>query len=258
VDLLFRALDILEFVYLNVNATAEEISEALGIPKSTVYRLLSTLRERDYVRPTLGNSFEAGARLLMLQGSAERQSRLLQIARPHLQNLTKKTSQTTHLAVLSSDRLGLIETIMGRTGLSIFPSFDSPLYCTALGKVLLANLNESLRDEIIANLKLEKRTSNTITKLDELLKELEKVRKEDHAVDNEEFEVGVFCIAVPIRNAAVNVIASISLSGLAAKYSKEVFADYLSAVSATARAISRDLGYDPTILDLIGSNSETG
>lgn len=242
-DLLYRALNILEFVCVTGSASADEISDALNIPKSTAYRLLRALRERDYIRHTSPNSFEVGHRLLTLQGTAERQNRLLQIARPHLRQLSRSTGQTAHLAVLSATQLGYVDTVVGQSGLSIYPSPNSPLHCTALGKVLLAFQPEPLREGAIGHLTLEKRTPNTITSTAALVEHLERVRTLGYALDNEEFNLGVRCIGAPIRNAAGDVIAAISISGFAAKFVGEAFPALVSGVLETARAISKELGY---------------
>jgi DNA-binding IclR family transcriptional regulator len=218
-DLLQRALDILEFVCVSGSASADETSEALGIPKSTVYRLLAALQKRDYIRHTSPNCYEVGPRLLMLQGITERQNRLIQSARPHLRQLSQSTGQTAHLAVLSASRLGY------------------------LGKVLLAFLPQPLRETTIDSLTLEKRTPNTITTIAALAADLEQVRNRGYALDNEEFNLGVRCIGAPIRNAAGDVIAAISISGLAARFTGDAFPAWVSAVCETARCISRDLGY---------------
>jgi DNA-binding IclR family transcriptional regulator len=242
-DLLYRALDILEFVCVSGSASADEIAGALHAPKSSVYRLLRALGERDYIRHTAANCYEVGPRLRMLQGITERQNRLLQVARPHLGQLSQRTGQTVHLAVQSANRLTYVDTVIGESGISFYPSPSSPLYCTSLGKVLLAYLPQPQRDETIAGLTLEKHTPHTINSTQALTDELELVRSKGYALDNEEWELGLRCIGAPVRNAAGNVIAAISISGLAARLTGAAFPHLINAVCATAESISTDLGY---------------
>ena len=246
-DLLYRALDILEYVCISGSANVDELSESLDIPKSTVYRLLNSLQKRDYVRHTSPNCYEAGPRLLMLQGAMERQNHLLQVARPHLKSLSQKTGQTAHLAILSSNQLGYVDTVVGQSGVSIYPSPSSPLHCTSLGKALLAFMPEQRREAMVSQLILEKRTSNTITTVAGLLRDLEKVRHRGYSLDNEEWELGLRCIGAPIRNAAGDVIAAVSISGLAAKISGDAFPTMTNAVCETAKAISGDLGFQESL-----------
>ena len=242
-DLLYRALDILEYVCINEGASADEVSDALGIPKSSVYRLLNALRERDYIRHTSPNSFEAGPRLLMLQGITARQNRLLQVARPHLKRLARRTGQTAHLAVQTANSLSYIDTIIAEQGISIQPSPSSPLHCTSLGKVLLAFLPQPQRDEAISHLTLERRTANTITTNEALVADLAQVRDRGYAFDNEEFQLGVRCIGAPVRGAAGDVVAAASISGLAAGMTSSALPTLIDAVCGIAREISAELGY---------------
>jgi DNA-binding IclR family transcriptional regulator len=242
-DLLYRALDILEYVCISGSTNVDELSESLKIPKSTVYRLLRSLEKRDYVRHTSPNCYEAGPRLLMLQGTLERQNRLLQAARPHLRELNEKTGQTVHLAIPSASNVSYVDTVVGRTGISLAPSPSSPLHCTSLGKAILAFMPPQAQEAMIKQCPLEQRTPNTITSVAALRKELEQVRRLGYSQDNEEFELGLRCIGAPVRNATQEVIAAVSISGLAVKFTRDVVPSWSKAVRDTALAISIDLGY---------------
>ncbi len=247
-NLLYRALDILEYVSISRGTDVDELSESLGIPKSTVYRLLRALEKRAYIRHTSPNCYEAGPRLLMLQGTAERQNRLLQVARPHLQELSERTGQTVHLAILNSNQLSYIDTVVGRTGISLAPSPSAVLHCTSLGKALLAFMPPEARQNMIKQSALQKRTTKTLTSVAALLRDLEQVRRRGYSLDNEEFEIGLRCIGAPVRNATEEVIAAVSISGLAGHFTKQAQAEWASAVRETALAISTDLGYHATPL----------
>jgi len=244
--LLERALDVLEYVCANGGTDVAGISSALGIPVSTVYRTLSALEQRDYVRHSAPNCYEVGARLLTLHGITELQNKLMQVSRLHLQQLSRRTGQTAHLAVLSTNQVGYIDTVIGPTGLSVYPSLgsSSPLYCTSLGKALLAFLPARLQDSILSQLNLEPHTHNTLTSLTQVREHLAQVRQQGYAVDDEEFQLGVRCIGAPVRSAAGEVIAAISISGLAAQVGGESFESLVEAVRETASAISSELGYE--------------
>ncbi|MCB0213555.1 MAG: IclR family transcriptional regulator [Anaerolineae bacterium] len=252
-----RALDIFEFITANGGSGVEEISRHLGIPKSSVYRILSTLEKRGYIHHAGPNNYEVGIRLLTLQGITERQNHFIQVARPHLQSLAHRTGQTAHLALLAVDQVGYIDTVMGEQGLSIYPSFgtQTPLYCTSLGKVLLAYLSPKNRRSILDQIKLERRTSNTITSRTELEEHLVQVRGQGYALDQEEYELGLRCIGSPIRNSGGEVVAAISISGLAGKFSQIELLDWIRTVQRTAIAISKELGYKgDSVLNLDSNN----
>lgn len=245
-DVLRRALDILEFVCFHSEGGADDIARTLGIPKSTVYRLLASLAQWGYLRRVSSNHYEVGPRLLMLHGAGERQNHLIQVARPHLRLLARETGLTAHLAVLDASRLGYMDTVVGEAGVSIRPSPDSPLHCTSLGKVLLAYLSDAEQDAILKDLRLEQRTPHTIVSIKALKSALAEVREQGYAEDVEEFELGLRCLGAPVRNGSGEVVASISLAGLAADYTPARRTARLDAVRAAARAISTQLGWqDP-------------
>ena len=120
----------------------------------------------------------------------------------------------------------------------------APLHCTALGKVLLAFLPEEERKKILEQKELPRLTDNTITDRNKLEKELSKIQKQGFALDQEENEKDVRCIAAPIRNYQGRVIAAVSISGPAFRIDKKVQNNLKEALIETSTKISKRLGYD--------------
>jgi DNA-binding IclR family transcriptional regulator len=120
----------------------------------------------------------------------------------------------------------------------------APLYCTALGKVLLAYLSTEERKKILGEKMLPRLTENTITDKGELKKELNKIKKQGFALDREENEKNIYCIAAPIRNYQGEVIAAISISSPIFRVDKNVQNNLNEALIETSKKISKRLGYN--------------
>lgn len=127
-----------------------------------------------------------------------------------------------------------------------------PVYCSAIGKALVAFLPEPELTELLTSLTFERRTSQTITNVDRFRRELVRVRELGYAVDNEEFEEGLRCLAAPIFNHRGRVIATIGISGPTHRLNSETMPALAEAVKDAAAAISRELGYSLLIMDELG------
>lgn len=192
-----------------------EISNALGIPDSSAHHILSTLRAYDYVREDAETrKYTLGFRLLEISRRILNNLDVRAIARDHLRKLNAACGQTVHLAVLRDGRVVYIDKIEARAGLSLvtYVGFATDAYAAAGGKVLLADLRDSEVKQIYKNGALAPYGKRTITNVEDLLKELERIRGQGYAIDDEEYYEGVRCVAAPIR-AGGKVVAAISITG---------------------------------------------
>jgi DNA-binding IclR family transcriptional regulator len=123
------------------------------------------------------------------------------------------------------------------------PGLRLPLHCTAIGKVLLSGMDETGVDGVIRERGLPRFTKNTVTERKDLVKELEKIRREGMAVDREEREIGLKCIAAPILDSRARVIAAVSISGPAQRITKKVIPTFGARVKEAGIEISRRLGF---------------
>jgi len=198
------------------DAGVTELSLKLDLGKSTIHRLLSILSELGYVRKNGDNAkyfatlkvFEIGA---MVRGRL----RLVNLARPYMEDLAKKTDETVNLAFFEAGEVVYIDKVESAETLRIDLAVGRrvPAYCTALGKVFLANLPEKDSEEYLSHQDLRPLTKNTITSVDELRKSLVKIKNEGFAIDNSELDENIKCIAAPMRDESGNVIAAISIAG---------------------------------------------
>jgi DNA-binding IclR family transcriptional regulator len=247
VKVIEKALDLLELLSGSQEfMSAHEISQEIGLPKSTVHRLLNTLVARGYVRKDENTfSYGIGLKVLQLKDLTRDHINLTNIARPILRDLATLTNCTAHLAILSQDSANYIDHWMSPSGIAIRTRLGehAPLYCTSLGKVLLAWLPEDDLQDMIASIKFESHAPNTITDPTRFLQELENVRKQGFAEDCEESTVGIHCIGAPIRGPEGGVVAAISITTLAALVDETTRLKLIPLVRQHADNLSAQMGY---------------
>jgi DNA-binding IclR family transcriptional regulator len=224
-----------------------EISEKLGLYPSTTHRILDTLKHWGYVEQEPDNQkYRLGLKVLELGMAKLQQIDLVREATPYLKELVNQCNETAHLGVLEGgDVLYLAKVESSQTiRMCSYVGKRAPLHCTALGKVLLAFLPEEERNKILEQKGLPRLTENTITDRNKLEKQLTKIQKQGFALDQEENEKDVRCIAAPIRNYRGRVIAAVSISGPAFRIDEKVQNNLKVALIETSTKISKRLGYD--------------
>ena len=227
-----------------------EIAGRINLPKGTVHRLLSSLAYFDYVRQeTTTRHYQLGFKLVELGNCLLSQIDLRDDARPFLIALAEAVQETVHLVVRDNQKALYIDKVHlnpVRVGLQMVSRLGGhiPLHCSSVGKVLLADMPDEQSDAIIRMSELTRRTPNTIVDPDKLRKHLRKVHEQGFAIDDEENETGIRCVAAPIRNETGRVEAAISISGPATRITKSSIDKRLKArVCETALEISRKIGY---------------
>ncbi|MGC9529421.1 MAG: IclR family transcriptional regulator [Candidatus Bipolaricaulaceae bacterium] len=217
-----------------------------GLPKSTLVRLLATLKGRSFVYqdPTT-RRYRLGWGLIHLGKAAERQFDLGTVIRPFLEQLARETGETASLAVLDGDRAVYIEQVVSQNIIKGVPPTGSTLdlHCTAVGKMLLSSLSEGTCERLVRERGLPRRTANTIVNAARLRKELARVRQQGYAVDDEEAEPGGRCVAAPVHDAQGLVVAAISITGPTSRLTVERLGEYAEVVRGVAARASRALGH---------------
>jgi len=215
--------------------------ERSGLPKSTVHRLAAVLVDHGFLRSE-SHRYYLGYRLMELGELAKKQVRLPALARRHMEALSSATLETIHLGELSGADIVYLEKIDGERGLQMRSrvGLTSVAATTAMGKVIIALRPEH---EWASFFRQEPpRTPNTITTLAAFLSELATVRQQGYAFDREENELGICCVAAPIRDAAGHTVAAVSLSGAVVYLPAERLDGLVKDVVACASAISHELG----------------
>ncbi|WP_295013006.1 IclR family transcriptional regulator [uncultured Microbacterium sp.] len=239
-----RALDLLAALQGDAQ-TLDQCAERLGVHKSTVLRLLQTLEAQRFVTHDAQHRYRLGSRLFELAGAALAQRDVREVARPHLERLNEQTGQTVHLAAYESGDVVYIDKLEARSGIRMYSrvGLRAPLHCTAVAKVLLADLPLAARREIAEGIDYEPFTDRTIRTPAEFLAELDRVRADGFARDSAEHETFINCIAAPIRDGAGTVVAAASVSVPTLSLpAHEVLALLPQLMTATGGA-SADLGW---------------
>ena len=247
-----RALDILEsFGFSKEELGVTELSRRLRLPKNNVFRLLATLETRGYIEQDrrsghyrLGiKTFEVGNIFLHHLG-------LRRQAHPVLQEVVGKCNETAFLAVL--DGPDVVYVLVEETGQAvrvvIRAGHRQPSYCTAAGKMLLAHESQDHLSEMFRQHSLQQVTPNTIVEPRALQAHLRDTAKQGYAVENEECETGVRCVAAPVRDYSRRVVAAVGLMGPALRFAPERMESELAPLAVEAGAtIARRLGYDAAV-----------
>jgi IclR family KDG regulon transcriptional repressor len=226
-----------------------EIARELDMQKSTVYRLLTTMQEFGFVRKSEdGVSYRLGLTLFELGSVVSNSFDIRDIAVAYMHKLSEQCGESVHLGIFSDNEVMSIEGVESQSPLksTIIVGKRAPLYCTSIGKALLAFLPEGERDKIVGNIRFEKYTGQTIVDSKALGEELELTRRRGYAIDNEEHDLGITCVAAPIFDSRGTIAASLSISGPSVRLTPEQLPKYIELVLATVNDISKDLGYRAT------------
>ncbi|MBN1196072.1 MAG: IclR family transcriptional regulator [Candidatus Aminicenantes bacterium] len=212
IDNACRVLILLSEQDAGINLT--DLSERMGINKSTAYRYLSTLEQYRMVkkkdnRYTLGlRVFEMGNRVPVIRLILER-------IYPRLLELGFLFNETISVGILSDSEVMILERIeKGRSLVNqVFTGTKVPLYCTSLGKAILSVMPEEHRDALLAEIHFEKLTPRTILTREKLMRDLEETRKRGFSIDDSEYEEDLKCVGVPLFFDSLGVLSAVSVTG---------------------------------------------
>lgn len=248
VPAVMRSLDVLEFLGRNEEASFEDIYTEIGIPKSSAYQLLLTLESRGYLRRVgEGKKYSLGLRLFELGNQSVSQLNIRTEAIPVLRDLMFKTNQTCHLGILEGTEGVYLAKVEGSQPIRLnsWEGKRIAFHSTSMGKVLLAWRDEESIDEMLNQTTLTGLTEKTITDRNELKKHLQMIRKRGWALDDEENEPDIRCVAAPVRHITGTVIAAISVSGLATRLNDEILPEVSEQVMNAAIQLSAKMGSHP-------------
>lgn len=221
-----------------------DLSLQLHMPKSTVHRYLATLTQLGLAERRGDDRFRLGTKVIELAGSFLASSDLRSESQAELDALSAQTDETVHLAVPSDTEVVYIAKVESKHALRMYSYIGArlPMYCTALGKAILAfGLPERTR-KVLAR-KLKPRTPRTIITPEALLAELESIRAQGYALDDEENEVGVRCVSAPILDYTRLAVAAMSISGPSDRMDRRRCVELAPLVCEAAQQVSRRMGF---------------
>ncbi len=227
-----------------------DLADQLGMSPSTTHRYVITLAALGYLEQCVSRKYRLGLRVTDLGMSALNSTGLRKASRAPLEELRSLTSYTASLSVLDGAEILYVERARsfrpGRHEIDLGLRLGSrlPAHCTAMGKVLLANLPKAEQQRLIAGITLTRRGPNTIATKRALRTELDLVLDEGIAIDDEELAPRLVAVACPVRNAHGEVLAAIGLTAHTSMVAAEDLVDrFLAHLLATADEISTGLGY---------------
>ena len=222
------------------------LSRRLGVAKSTVYRLASTLVSEGLLEQNPETErYRLGMSLFGLGALVRQRMNVATDARPFLFHLREATGETVHLAILEGAEIVFVLNLESNQAIRMRADLGArkPAFCTAEGRAMLAFQTPEIVDDVLGGV-LVPRTPKTMTDPRAIRKALETIRQTGFATEDEQSELGMRSVAAPIRNSNGRVIAAIGLAGPIQRISNEALASFAPLVADAARTISARLGYN--------------
>lgn len=237
VQSLHRSLDLLEVIAARGgHLPLAELSEACGVPMATAHRLLRTLVERGYVRQRPDRRYALGFRLVPLGRTAG--GLLDDAVHDELAGLVAALGESANLAVLDGVHAQYVAQAPSAYAMRMFTQVGHrvQLHCTGVGKAMLAHLDDDAVADVVAEVGLPRHTEHTVTSPARLRSALARVRADGYAVDEQEQEIGVRCVAVPVLG--VGVPMAVSVSGPVTRVDDALVTRAVPALTAAAARIA--------------------
>ena len=220
-----------------------ELAELIGVDRSSAFRLAHTLRRRGFLScPPGRKDYVLGSSIWMLSRHYDWSNMLIKVAHPELRALASQINETAHLAIREGASALFIDSAHANHVIAVAGQMGElvPLYCTAHGKALLAEDDESSLRKLFGAGPLQKYTPTTITTIKSLARECIAIGEQGYATDDSEYLAGVRCIAAPIRFGS-DIVGSIGISAPASRFAKSAYPDYAKKVRSVADRIAAHL-----------------
>ncbi len=243
-----HALDLLEQFHGDIDELGvTELSKRLKLHKNNVFRLLATLESRGYIEQNKATeNYRLGLKALELGQTFIKQMGLLRQAKPILEKMVEDSNETSYVAIYKDNYIVYLDVVETNLTVRVVSRVGSrlPAFCTAAGKVHMAHMTEEELEELLSKSKFEQITPTTIASPEAMREELIKVREQGYALDDEELDLGVRCIAAPIRDYTRRIVGAISVSGPTMRVSNErIEKELVPMVKQSAIELSTRLGY---------------
>ncbi|MDW0116193.1 IclR family transcriptional regulator [Sporosarcina thermotolerans] len=246
-----RALRILELLKENPSGQGvTEVANALEVAKSTAHRLLLSLERHGYVQKVGREStYRLGLKFIEMNYFVVKHLNIVEIAKPIIEKLSKDTGEIVHLVMLDNQQVVYIDKVDNQSSIRIYSQVGrrAPLYCTAVGKSILAYRNEEEVLEYIDQVSFKRFTEHTFVNGEDLIKELHAIKKRGFSYDNEEHELGIRCVAAPIFDYTGEVQYAISVTGPENRMTDEILKSTIPKLLETVEEISIKMGFQKNI-----------
>lgn len=221
-----------------------ELAKRISLPGSTVHRILNALKKHDYIfQDPETEKYQLGYKIVTLAGKTAKNRSLKRLALPYLKKLKDETDETVHLIMMEGENAVCVESVESSNNMRVCSPVgeNNPLHCTAVGKAILANFPPDEQERFFP-IKLKRYTVNTITSFGKLRNELNVVKERGYAIDREEYQQGISCIAAPIKDFRDKVVAALGISFPSFRVDKIKEEEFISGVKEIACQISKECG----------------
>lgn len=243
-----KALKIIEYMAeIRTPMKLQELSQKIGFPPSTILRLLTSLIDMGYVyqdKETL--KYSLTLKFCKIGDSVKSSLNVTEMVHPYLLDISNQSGEVTYFAIEQGMMLVYLDAIGGIN----MQNYNlrrigrvAPLHATSIGKLLLLNYDDNKLEKLISTKGLTKYTENTCDTYEALKVELEQIRKQGYALDNQECEEGIRCISMPVRDYTGRVLGGISISGSINRIVPERYDELLQILEPVCKIISQKLGY---------------
>jgi IclR family acetate operon transcriptional repressor len=251
VPALLRGTKILELLSRKSLLTMEVVSNQSEIPRTTVFRILTTLEALGYVKRERIDGIDhwsLGLKLLDLTKSMLSRLDLRNEVHKIMEDLAEQTDEFVQLGILHNGKVMYIDHIKRSKPLTMYAEVGSqlPINISAAGMVISASLKTEELDKLLSEQKFPKNTPKTTTDPDKLRKILKTIARQGYAYDDQQYAIGVRCIAAPICDYTGRVIAAINVTGSLLSFTDEMIETFVEKVKQAAKAASRKMGYRPS------------
>ncbi|MBX6722419.1 MAG: IclR family transcriptional regulator [Dactylosporangium sp.] len=243
---ILKAHRLLELLMASGPMSLSDLASAADMHRSSAHRLLVTLQELKLVDHGPDRRYRLGLGAIMLGQAAIRQQSIVRVATPHMSALVERLQETASLVLFEDREAYCVHSVEAQRSMRAGPQRPGtkiPLHCSGSGKILLAHLEDGELRALLHGLRLEPRTPQTIVDRDALLADIQEVRRRGYAIDDQELETGLICVAAPLRDYTGGVVGALSLSGHCVRIEGYGTDRVAEEVAETALAISVDLGY---------------
>ncbi|PLX89048.1 MAG: IclR family transcriptional regulator [Desulfuromonas sp.] len=243
-----HALDLLEQFHDDVDELGvTELSKRLKLHKNNVFRLLATLESRGYIEQNKATeNYRLGLKALELGQTFIKQMGLLRQAKPILEEMVEKSNETSYVAIFKDNHIVYLDVVETNLTVRVVSRVGSrlPAYCTASGKIHMAYMTEEELEALLPSQEFIQHTPTTITSIDKLKADLATIREKGYAIDDEELDPGVRCVAAPIRDYTRRIVGAVSVSGPSMRFGDDrIEQELIPLVLQASTDLSTRLGF---------------
>ena len=241
-----RTVKIIEVLSRADGINLENLSRETGLPKATLLRFLTSLTNLGYVSRDDADHYSLTLKLFCIGSRTLSHIDLISKARPFAKQLCEGLGETVHMGILEGDRAVYVLKEESSYTLRMYSRIGKtiPLYCTAIGKIFLSEMDEKELEAYLMSHSLKPYTSRTVSNPDALRTQLELIRKRGWSIDDQEHEDNIMCIASPIRDYSGQVVAAMSVSWPLFRFNQADFEKIVSQIQNATQQLSAIMGFD--------------